>query len=105
MQASVSLQPVAAVPVSASLNKLLCTIDIFLDEQLVVEEQSYPDDGQNDVDLGAQNAGLLEQLLKLLQCLVLVANLCVELGTLSLRICDLCVTCLLYTSDAADEMD
>ena len=91
MQTSVSLQPVAAVPVTTRLYELLCAVDVLLDKELVIEEQSYPDDGQDNVDLGAQDASLLKQLLELFQLLLLVSDFCIELCTLALRGCNLSV--------------
>lgn len=71
MQALVGLEAVAAIPVAAALDEGLGALDVLLDEGLVAEEEGDADYGEDDVDLGAENARLLEYALVLGDGLVL----------------------------------
>lgn len=71
VQALVGLEAVAAVPVAARLDERLGSLDLLLDEGLVAVEEPHAYYGQHQVDLGAQDARLFEQALKLGNCFVL----------------------------------
>lgn len=60
MQAFVGLEPVAPVPVAAALDERLSPLDVLLDQLLVAEEEPRSDDGEDEVDLGPEDARLLK---------------------------------------------
>ncbi len=61
MKPLIGLQPIPPIPVTATFDKGLGALDILLYEYLVVEKDTYANNGQNDVDARTEDTGLFEQ--------------------------------------------
>lgn len=118
MYTFIGLEPVAPVPITTALNQRLSAPNVLLDKVLVAKEKADPDERENQVNLGAENPRVLENVLVcgdgfLLQsmelvessaihhCFVgshsyLVTNFGPELSPLSPRSLDFCLSSLLH---------
>lgn len=63
VQTLVGLEAVATVPVAAGLDERLGALDRLLDQLLVAEEKAETNYGEDEIDLGAEDARLLEEVL------------------------------------------
>lgn len=50
MEALVGFQPVSSIPVAAAVDEGFGPVDVLLYEELVVEEDTYADYGENKID-------------------------------------------------------
>ena len=60
MEALVCLESVSTVPVAAAFDEGFGSVDVFLYAESVAVEDANADDGEDEVDLCAENAGLFE---------------------------------------------
>lgn len=60
METFICLQSVPSVPVAATLDENVRPIDLFLNEDLVAEEETNSYYSQNNVDLGPERPSLVE---------------------------------------------
>lgn len=57
----VRLQSIATIPVAATFNKRFCSVYVLLYTYSIPEKDADADDGKDEVNLGAENTGLLEK--------------------------------------------
>ena len=60
METLISFQSVPAVPITAAFDQSFRAVDLFFDEDFVIEKEADADDGKNDVNFGTENAGLFK---------------------------------------------
>jgi len=68
----ICLETIAAIPVTTTFHKSMCTFDRLLHQKLVAKEETQADDGEDDVNLGSKNTGLLEYRFVSCECFVLL---------------------------------
>lgn len=56
----VGLQAVSSIPIAAAFDQRPGPVDLLFDKNAVAEEYAYSDDCKDDVDLGAEDARVLE---------------------------------------------
>ena len=67
----VGFQAITAVPVATAFDEGFGALDVLLHQQLVVEKDSGADDGENEIDAGAEDSSLLKDGLVGRDCFIL----------------------------------
>jgi len=56
----ICLEAISTVPITSTFNQCSGSLDLFLYQDTIAEEQTYPNDGKYKVDFGAEDSGMLK---------------------------------------------